>query len=848
MTRYLYLAMAAAALLAEPVQGSGLLIPNDRSMPPLTLVNHRVNVRIEDQVAITTIDQTFRNETNRALEATYVFPVPRGASVNGFKMTCNGNEISGELLKAADARHVYTEIVRRTRDPGLLEYINNNVMRMSVFPIAARSEQKVSVSYNTVLESDGGIVEYVYPMKTGQQASRTLYDFSIKATIKSQHHVQSIYSPAHAIAIKKISANEAEVSCEENQALLDKDFQLYFTTGDKDVGLTPIFYRPLSGEPGYFMMLISPNVEIAKEQVVARDVVLVLDTSGSMSGKKMEQARKALRYCLDHLNPHDRFGLMNFSSTVTRYRDELVPVTSERIEHAKKWVDALEAVGGTAIEDALNSALEMRSKDEKRSFTIIFFTDGQPTVGETNPDVIAKNIANKNTASTRIFTFGVGDDVNATFLDQLASQTRAVSSYVRESEDIEVKVSNLYAKVSHPALTNVRLTTGDNVQLSQVYPPNLPDLFFGGKIVVLGRFTGTGPAAIKLSGMTGKDSREFVYETKFPDKTGNDKDFVEPIWARRKVGFLLDQIRAHGENQEVMGELLSLAKKYGIATPYTSYLIVPDGSYSMRGIAADGGFPSGFHPPLRGTPAPGMPGSGIGGLGGGGIGGGVGGIGGFGGGGGPASGGGRGGAGLGGRPGQGGLASGGKPPEPMNVADFAKQAQPKAGDADKKRGDYEGARLQDAAGSKGSDAASRALEQKKAYDEARALLAQKDWRQTQTGRLGVDLSLATNALRNQERVAPTAKRSVNGRNLIELAGVWLDEGYDASMKHVMIKAQSDAYFRILEKQPKMTEVFSLGNHLVWVSPSKTAIMLDTSADATEKLSDEEIDKLFAASK
>src|SRR5207248_5757486 len=205
---------------------------------------------------------------------------------------------------------------------------------------------------------------------------------------------------------------------------------------------------------------------------------------------------------------------------------------------------------------ALAAALEYRPADEGRSFTVVFFTDGQPTIGETNVEKIVKNTLARNTANTRIFTFGVGDDVNATMLDQLAEQTRAISTYVRPAEDIEVKVSSLYAKISHPALANLKLTTSENVRLEEVYPPNLPDLFHGGQLVVLGRYTGQGPAAIKLSGLMGKETRDFVYETTFQPKTGEERDFVEQIWARRKVGYLLDQIRANGEKKELMDEVI----------------------------------------------------------------------------------------------------------------------------------------------------------------------------------------------------------------------------------------------------------------------------------------------------
>src|SRR5262249_42946869 len=200
-------------------------------------------------------------------------------------------------------------------------------------------------------------------------------------------------------------------------------------------------------------------------------------TSGSMRGKRMTQARNALKYCLANLGKNDRFALINFSTAVNKYTDKLLPASKDELDKGRKWVDALEASGGTAIDDALSTALSLRpDNDEGRTFTIVFFTDGQPTIGETNTDKILANVAKKNTASTRIFTFGVGDDVNASMLDKLAEDTRALATYVRESEDIENRVSSLFSKISNPVLANLKLSVGPDVKINEVYPTQLPDL------------------------------------------------------------------------------------------------------------------------------------------------------------------------------------------------------------------------------------------------------------------------------------------------------------------------------------------------------------------------------------
>src|SRR4051812_7815534 len=411
----LFLALAAAG----SAPAAGLLVPEDKKLPPLAMVHHRVAITIDDQVAVTTVEQAFRNHTDRQLEATYLFPVPKGASVNKFTMWVGDTETTGELLDAKKASQVYTDIVRRTQDPAILEYMGNNLMRLKVFPVLPHKDQKVKISFKYVATQDNGVVEYVYPLRTDGKGTRTLEEFSVKATIKSQHPIQNVYSPTHAIALTRSGDKQVTMSFERNQAILDKDFQLFYSLGNKEIGITPLYHRPISAEDGYFLMLVSPELESSKATLIPRDLVLVLDTSGSMDNVKMEQARKALKHLLGGLNTGDRFAIISFSTTVRTYRDSLVEANSEQLDNAKKWVDGLKAGGGTAIQAALDSALEMRGKDEGRSHTVVFFTDGQPTIGEERPERIVKNVEAKNSANTRIFTFGVGDDVNTALLDQL---------------------------------------------------------------------------------------------------------------------------------------------------------------------------------------------------------------------------------------------------------------------------------------------------------------------------------------------------------------------------------------------------------------------------------------------
>jgi Ca-activated chloride channel homolog len=831
--------LTLALVWAGPARAQGVLIPTQGDVPPLAMRSHEVKVAIQDQAAVTKVVQTFRNDTDRQLEATYVFPVPKGASVRKFVMWVDGKEVPGELVEAEKARQIYTDIVRRTQDPGLLEYVGSNLLRVRVFPVPARGEQKLAVSFTSVASSDAGLVEYVYPLRADDKAGRTLEKFTFEADLKAQHPIQNVYSPTHQVTVTRQGDRHARVHFEGSGVALDKDFQLYYNTASKDVGLTALLHRPMRDADGHFMMLISPRAELAQSQQVARDMVFVLDTSASMQGRRIQQARAALKYCLRNLGPKDRFGLIQFATTVNKYRDNLLPASARNTAQAQSWVDTLDAAGTTDINDALLAALEMRPNDPGRCFTVVFFTDGQPTIGETNPEQIVRNVMAKNTASTRIFTFGVGDDVNAVLLDQLAEKTRSVCTYVRETEDIEAKVGGLYAKISHPVLTNLKLSVGGGVTISEVYPPQLPDLFHGSQLVVLGRYRGHGHAAVTLAGTVGKDSKEFVYEIKFPGKTNGDKAFVEDLWARRKVGYLLDQIRTGGTNKELVDEVVRLARKHGITTPYTSYLVAPDQAPNvaqqpvptyqfsqglMNGQGTDHWRSHGHHvQPVYGNATPAAR---------------------------PMSASANmtiinnstGASGAAGGPQRIQFAPVAVSPQTGYAVPSGSTSMPMAAQPAYPAAQAPAPRATDSYVRTLNDAEDpmREEEEEEEHEKEAKDSSALDAR---SGKLGVDLAVRLGEMRNQSQVGRAKVRQAAGRMLLKVRGIWVDEGYDAKLPVVKVKAQGAAYFRILERQPQMREVFRLGNRIAWVTPSKTLLVIDP-GDGSERLSDKEIDALF----
>ena len=331
-----------------------------------------------------------------------------------------------------------------------------------------------------------------------------------------------------------------------------------------------------SADEGWFLLLASPGADALKShEANPKDVVFVLDTSGSMAGKKLEQAKKALAFCVENLNDSDRFEVLRFATETETVFDKLVDATRGNRDHALDFVKKLKTIGGTAIDDALKKALGMRPAETKRPFIVIFLTDGQPTVGETNEDKIVANTARDGSAQTRIFCFGIGTDVNTHLLDKIAERTRAATQFVMPEEDLELKLSAFFSKIKEPLLTNVKVSLPESVRVSKMYPNPLPDLFRGDQLVLAGRYTGSGEGELTLEGTLNGETKKLVQRVKFPEQSwGNE--FIPQLWAMRRVGFLLDEIRLRGESAELREEVVELARRFAIVTPYTSYLIVED--------------------------------------------------------------------------------------------------------------------------------------------------------------------------------------------------------------------------------------------------------------------------------
>jgi len=581
MRRAIVAASLILALCAAIATAQGIIIPDDRrpDLPhpiPLPRVKSQtVNIVISDGAAVTTVDQVFFNDYGRPIEGTYIFPLPHGATVSEFAMWIGGKKVKGELLDSAEAARIYRDIVRRMKDPALLELTKYNLFKASVFPIDAHGEKRIQLSYSEALKANSGLVNYTYPLKgRGKTYLKPIESFSMAVEISSSIPLTGIYSPTHKVEVNRKDERHTTVGLEQSAYIPESDFQLYYTLSDKEFGLSLAVHREPGIDEGYFMMLIAPRTGIERRQAAAKDVIFVLDTSGSMQDNdKIDQAVSALKFGLKTLGSRDRFGLITFATEIRNFREKLLPATSENVNAAVAFLEGVSATGATNIYDSLHTALQMASGNDRPKY-IVFLTDGLPTHVERDPAVIINKAKEWAPAGVRVFTWGVGFDVDTHLLDSLCANHGGASEYVKPAEEMELKLGQFFEKITFPVLTNLKLKI-EGIEISEIYPRELPDLFKGSQLILFGRLKGSGSAKAILSGRVGDSSKTFSYT--IDTREAGDGGFIPLLWATRKVGYLLDEIRLHGENEELKQEVVRLAKLYGLVTPYTSYLVTEPG-------------------------------------------------------------------------------------------------------------------------------------------------------------------------------------------------------------------------------------------------------------------------------
>ena len=581
-------------------RADGIIIPEPPCDPcpgpvplqQLEIRSHRVDVTITDQVAVTRVDQVFRNPNDYTIEGVYIFPLPQDAVVTGFKLWIDGQPVEGRVLEAGEARAVYQEIVRQMIDPALLEYLGQGLFQASIFPIEPGQERRIQLEYSQVLAAENGLVRYTYPLNTEKFSLTPLEQVAINVDVQSATPIRAMYSPTHNIAVSRDSPNRYRAGYEAANLKPNSDFVLYYSIGQSQALHLLTYRNPAdpTDPDGFYLLLLAPRPD-ADTKPVPKDVILVLDRSGSMDGEKYRQAQQAARFILERLGAQDRFNIVRFSTDIQTFAPEIQPASAA--DKAIRWIENDLPVGSTDINRALLEAASLASPN--RPTYLIFLTDGLPTEGETDSRRILDNLAAAAPQNLRLFAFGVGYDVDTFLLDSLAQAHSGTSSYVLPGERIDETVSTFYQKISTPVLTGLQLTI-DGVAVFDSYPNPLPDLFAGSQIVAVGRYRQGGSADITLTGQVNGETQTFTFPDQ-PFATGLERRPETPalqtiprLWATRKIGFLLNHIRLNGPDQETIDQIVALSIRYGIVTPYTSYLVTEEvalGEAAIEDLAAE---------------------------------------------------------------------------------------------------------------------------------------------------------------------------------------------------------------------------------------------------------------------
>ncbi len=592
LSRALRLACLAvlSTITTLPAMAQGIMIDRRPHVPLNRAYEIRevtIDARVREQVAEVQVAQTFYNPGSTVIESEYLFPLPEEGAIQNFVLLVDGREMPGRILPKDEARRIYEDIVRTKRDPALLEYMGRGMFRTSVFPIPPGAVRKVTLRYTQLLKRERDVVEFIYPLSTQRFTAKPIQRLSLTARIESKEAIKSLYSPVYDASIRRDGEHEAKVELTMRDAVPSSDFKLVYTLAEGSIGATVLSYRPSDGDDGFFLLLASPQVKPSDEKPRPKSVVFVLDRSGSMAGKKIEQAKNALGFVLNNLREDDTFNIIAYDDRVESFKPELQRYNSSTRDEAIRFVSNIREGGSTNINDALKTALGMLQDDSKPNY-VIFLTDGLPTAGETHEMRIAENAKQANRVRARVFVFGVGFDVNARLLDRLSGGNSGTSEYVRPDEDIERHVGAFYAKMTRPVLANISIDLA-GTDVNRTYPRDIPDLFEGGQIVWVGRYRQSGKTNVKLAGKVGSERRTLEFTADLASSgRGSAYDFVERLWAIRRVGYIIDQVDMNGQNRELTDELVSLSRKYGILTPYTSFLA--DERTNLHADATNWGF------------------------------------------------------------------------------------------------------------------------------------------------------------------------------------------------------------------------------------------------------------------
>jgi Ca-activated chloride channel family protein len=565
------LALLLLAVPVAPVAAQGWIDIERPAMvrgpAALVRVGSSVRVVVDGRVARFEVQERFRNTGPVIAEGTYHYPLPGEAVFSDFSLFQGEQELKGEMMAAEQARSIYEGIVRRLRDPALLTLVGHGLIRAQVFPVQPGETRTVTLRYTQLLGREADALRIRYAAGDRGDAPVTM-----AVDVRHEAEFSTPYSPTNPITEQRRDGTLRISVAPPVRG--DVDLVLPFRHGL--VGGTVLTHAE-PGEDGFVLLFLSPPAS-SETAEVGRDLTLVVDVSGSMSGDKIDQAKTALIAALESLRAGDRFRLIAFSNGVRSFREGFTAATPDALTDARSFVNGLIANGGTNLAGAVEAAL-LGPSDGERLQVVMLLTDGLPSIGEQAPDRIAAEAAGR-IGRTRIFTVGVGHDVNTYLLDRLALEGRGSATYVAPGADVSDAVGGVLAKLSRPALMDLRIASAP-VTLTDVAPAALPDLFYGEELVVLARYRGQGSGPVVIEGTRNGRRERFTLAAEFPrHESGND--YIPPLWASRRIGELTRQIRLEGTTPELVSRVRDLGLRYGILTEYTAYLVQEPGAIASN--------------------------------------------------------------------------------------------------------------------------------------------------------------------------------------------------------------------------------------------------------------------------
>jgi Ca-activated chloride channel homolog len=578
-------------VLAGPLQAGPIFVPGqlegDKFVPaPVSAPWYHVRystaaVTVEEDKANVQIEEVI-DGPEKEVQALCLIPLPEGADGSDVRVTVGvpgARPIvlaDAAYLAAKKAQDVYEAVARGSGAAKLLAYSG----RPAIFVprVTLQGKVQMTVSFRTPVRGSQGVQSLICPMPASSWTRGPVERLALTVNLRTKDPLRTVFSPTHNATIVRKGLSEATATVRADRWTGLDDFRLFWVADKDDLGLRVLAYRGEGKEDGFFMLLGNPTGAAAKK-AVDKDVVFVLDTSGSMRGEKIEQARSAIDYCVEHLNPGDRFNIITFGTAVSSFRNDLVALSPATLAAGREFIENVVANGRTNISGALEKAF-MGKAEKGRPRIMIFLTDGAPTVGELIPEKILDQVKKANTNGTKVFVMGVGNDVNAHLLDRLAEITDGSSEYVAPREELDAKIAGLYDRLSHPVLSGVTVSFGE-LATQSVLPPKLPVLFKGSEIMMVGRYKEGGKHTFTIAGNLSGKPVKYTCEVDLPRGSGGAaNEFLAPLWAARQIGYLLQEIRLHGENKELIAEVVRLSQQYGIITEYTAFVAMNGGKQS----------------------------------------------------------------------------------------------------------------------------------------------------------------------------------------------------------------------------------------------------------------------------